>query len=161
MTSASEPVNEKEFWLGSVCTILMVVSTFTTSQLGGLTASHFMEFSGVRAPKSDFTIAALAAMLSVFESPQVPQNFLPLAWNLLLNPPVPEGGVEETVLVGGGWLVEGGWLVPPPPVPGKHWEYQSFEYLFDVSAGSRMYLDRLTCRPIRWGIESDLQQYRK
>lgn len=70
-----------------------------------------MEFSGVRAPKSDFTIAALAAMFSVFESPQVPQNFLPLAWNLLLNPPVPEGAEEVIVLVGGTLVGGGGALV--------------------------------------------------
>ena len=107
MTSASEPVNEKEFWLGSVCTIPMSVSTFTTSQLGGLTASHFMEFSGVKPPNSRIVTAESVASLKRFESEHVPKKTFPLALKRLFRP-VAAGVGEELVVVA--------------TAPGWHWE---------------------------------------
>lgn len=43
---------------------------------------------------------ALAAMFSVFESPHVPQNFLPFATNFVLSPLRPVDVPPELVAVG-------------------------------------------------------------
>ncbi len=65
----------------------------------GLTASHFMEFSGVRPPNSRMVTAESCALLKRFESDAVPKNTLPLALNALSRPVA--AGAGEPVLVGG------------------------------------------------------------
>lgn len=86
----------------------------------------FIEFSGVKAPKSLLIIAAFCAILSVFESPQVPQNFLPLATNLALRALGElDGEVAEIVLEPEVVVLE---VVVVAELNGMHCEYQSLVY---------------------------------
>ena len=126
LTSASDPV--KENWPLDAKTNFIKLLIFSLKFNLRSVASHFMEFSGVSAPKSDLMMAALAAMFRVFESPQVPQNSFPFAWNLLLKPLVPEGGggaveedeegIDEEELI----VLEGGRVLEEVTVPGRHWK---------------------------------------
>ena len=92
------------------------VSPFICSihSTGKLTASHFIEFSGVRLPNSRIVTAESCALLKRFESEHVPQNFLPFALNALSRPVA--AGAGEPVDVG-----DEGVVVEPLPVPGWHW----------------------------------------
>lgn len=68
-----------------------------------LTASHFMEFSGVTWPNSRTVTAESVGLLKRFESDAVPQNFLPCFLNAALSPVAAGAGEPPAGVVGGGW----------------------------------------------------------
>ena len=116
MTSASEPVKLNWPREGSVyhTSHPSVLSSLPLIRQEKLTASHFIEFSGVRLPNSRIVTAESCALLKRFESEHVPQNFFPFALNALSRPVA--AGAGDPVDVG-----EEGVVVVPLPVPGWHW----------------------------------------
>ena len=68
----------------------------------------------MRAPNSLLMMFALAAILSVLESPHVPQNFFPFATNFVLRPLRPVTVPPELVVVAV--------AVEVTELDGWHWE---------------------------------------